>query len=222
MYRRLLLLGLLRQKDMHGYGLNELIDRMLSVCSDLKRSTAYFLLDKLAKEGYVTESTVREGNYPERKVYAITPAGDEYFLRLLRENLAGFDRSRYPGDMGLSFLHELPPEERRDLLQRRRERIAAETAALDGIPPHGGTLDLVIDRNLALLRAEIEWLDRSMERAAEVPGLFEIEKAQAARRSRSENAVGGVVPTRPTRRQTGVLLNGGTPCGAPATPEREP
>lgn len=173
MHRRLLLLGLLRQKEMHGYRLNEFIDRMLGICSDLKRSTAYFLLGKLAQEGYVTESTVREGNYPERNVYAMTPAGEEYFLSLLRENLGGFERVRYPDDIGLAFIHELPEEESRALLQSRRERLAAELESLEKVPPHGGTIDLIIERNQVLLKAELEWLDRSMDRAAAIRGMYQ-------------------------------------------------
>jgi DNA-binding PadR family transcriptional regulator len=181
MYRRLLLLGLLHQKEMHGYRLNEFIDRMLGICSDLKRSTAYFLLGKLSQEGYVTESTVREGNYPERKVYSMTPSGEEYFLSLLRENLGGYQRALYSDDMGLAFLHELPEGERRPLLEARRARMAAELAELERIPPHGGTIDLIIDRNKTLLRAEIEWLDRSMDRAAAIEGLYQWDDVLAGR-----------------------------------------
>ena len=171
MYRRLLLLGLLRQKEMHGYRLNEFIDRFLHVCSDLKKPTAYYLLSKMAEEGLVAESTLREGHYPERKVYSITPAGEEQFLALLRENLAGFERLRYPGDIGLAFLHELPAEERGALLTERRERLAAQLAALEAMPPHGGSLDLIFARNIGLLRAELEWLDDAMDIAARVEGL---------------------------------------------------
>lgn len=189
-HRRLLLLGLLKQKEMHGYRLNEFIDRMLGVCSDLKRSTAYFLLDKLAQEGYVKESTIREGNYPERKVYSITPAGEAYFFELLRENLAGFERARYPGDIGLAFLHELPPRERRALLAVKRERIAADIAAMESVPPHGGSLDLIFERNQMLLRAEIEWLDRSLAKAGTVNGLVGPQALDSTRDDSSHRKVG--------------------------------
>jgi DNA-binding PadR family transcriptional regulator len=171
MHRRLLLLGLLRQQEMHGYQLNEFIDRMLHVCSDLKKPTAYFLLEKLAQEGYVAETTEREGRYPERKVYSITPAGHAYFLTLLRENLASFDRIYYPGDMGLAFMHELPPEERVQLLRQRQSRVAAALSEIQTVPSHGGSLDFVLDRNAALLRSELAWLDDAISRAGSVAEL---------------------------------------------------
>jgi DNA-binding PadR family transcriptional regulator len=173
LYRRLLLLGLLRQREMHGYRLNDFIDRFLHICSDLKRPTAYFLLDKMAQEGLVRESVDREGRYPERKVYSITPEGETHFLDLLRENLAGFDRTRYPGDIGLAFVHELPPGERVALLAERRERILAELAWMDGVPPHGGSIDLVMDRNQMLLRSELAWLESAISRVEAIRGMRE-------------------------------------------------
>jgi DNA-binding PadR family transcriptional regulator len=171
-YRRLLLLGLLAQREMHGYKLNEFLDKYLHICSDLKKSTAYFLLEKLAEEGYVATTTVRAGNYPERKVFSLTPAGRAYFLRLLRENLAAFTTTYYPGDVGLAFMHELPPAERLALLRERREGLVAQLAALRSAPPHGGALDFVIERNVALLEAERAWLDGVLERAGEVEGWY--------------------------------------------------
>ena len=173
MYRRLLLLGLLRQREMHGYRLNEFIDRFLQVCSDLKKPTAYFLLDKMAAEGYVRASADREGRYPERKIYSITPEGEAYFLSLLRENLASFDRVRYPGDIGLAFLHELPPEERVALMRERMNAVRSELAGLESVPPHGGALDLVMDRNRTMLKAEIDWLEQAAPRVAQVKGLHQ-------------------------------------------------
>jgi len=41
------------------------------------------------------------------------------------------------------------------------------------VPPHGGTIDLIIERNQALLKAELEWLDRSMDRAAAIRGMYQ-------------------------------------------------
>ncbi len=172
MYRRLLLLGLLAQGEMHGYRLHEFLERWLAVCSDLKRPTAYFLLDKLAQEGYVSVSIAREGNYPERKVYSITPAGRDYFLTLLRENLATAERVYYPGDVGLAFLHDLPAAERLELLQVRRAGLAAALAQLESVPHREGALGLIIERNVALLRADLAWLDSALARAAAVDSLM--------------------------------------------------
>ena len=51
MERELLLLGFLRREQAHGYRLNEFIEREMTACTDIKKPTAYFLLDKMAHEG---------------------------------------------------------------------------------------------------------------------------------------------------------------------------
>jgi len=61
MNRELLLLGLLRQSEMHGYKIIEFIERDLAICTDLKKPTAYFLLDKMAQNGWISWMEEREG-----------------------------------------------------------------------------------------------------------------------------------------------------------------
>ncbi|MBK8835593.1 MAG: hypothetical protein IPO29_12335 [Anaerolineae bacterium] len=41
MEREMLLLGLLRNGEMHGYQLNDYIERTPSFCADVKKATAY-------------------------------------------------------------------------------------------------------------------------------------------------------------------------------------
>ena len=73
MERKLLLLGILHRHEMHGYQLFEYIDQGLSACTDLTKPTAYYLLNKMAEDGWITEEQVQEGNRPPRKVYHLTP-----------------------------------------------------------------------------------------------------------------------------------------------------
>src|SRR5690606_41304003 len=110
MHRRLLLLGLLRREDMHGYRLNEFVEREMAFCADVKKPTAYYLLDKLAEEGYLTEKhePFSEGR-PPRKTYSITPEGELYFLRMLHENLPQFEPPSVPAGMSVAFHAELLP-----------------------------------------------------------------------------------------------------------------
>ncbi len=53
MDRKLLLLGLLRMQDMHGYQINDFIDAFLAVCVDVKKPTAYYLLNKMHADGWI-------------------------------------------------------------------------------------------------------------------------------------------------------------------------
>lgn len=88
MERELLLLGLLRKNHVHGYKLIECIERELSLFTDLKKSTAYFLLDKMAQKGWITPTEAREGNRPPKQVFTVTPDGEAAFQDMLRENLS--------------------------------------------------------------------------------------------------------------------------------------
>jgi DNA-binding PadR family transcriptional regulator len=166
MERELLLLGLLRQARMYGYQLHEFIERDLATCTDLKKPTAYFLLDKMAKQGLISETEEREGNRPPRRVYQITPEGERFFQRLLRENLGGYSMTRFTGDVGLAFADALSAGEVLELLGQRRAALAADLAAARAVPRHEGTLQLVIDHRIVHLEAELGWLDEVIARFA--------------------------------------------------------
>jgi DNA-binding PadR family transcriptional regulator len=164
---KLLLLGLLRQQNMHGYQLYEFIDRDLSVCTDLKKPTAYYLLNKMAEEGLIGEDQVQEGNRPPRRVYSLTEKGEAEYQRLLRLNLADYSPAYFGGDAGLAFIDTLDVPEARSLLERRRTALAEELASLSEVPRHGGSLQLVIDHRLHHLRSELDWLDALVENLAQ-------------------------------------------------------
>ncbi len=161
MDRQLLLLGLLRNQEMHGYQINEFIDQQMAFCVDLKRSTAYYLLDKLCREGYVSEEVERAGNRPERHVYRITPAGETYFQHLLRHNLTAYAPPIYAEDIGIIFQHHLPPAEVTRLLRVRHEAIITHRARLEllqtALPADHRA---VIEHHIVHVDAELAWLDR--------------------------------------------------------------
>ncbi len=165
MHRQLLLLGLLRREDMHGYQLNEYIERDLAFCADVKKPTAYYLLDRLAEEGHIAEVEEGQtpGGRPPRKTYRITPHGERAFLALLRENLRVYERPAFAGDIGVAFLDALPPGEALGLLGERRAAMQRQLDELREVPGHGGALRLVIEHHIIHLEAELAWLERVIE-----------------------------------------------------------
>ena len=54
MEKKLLLLGLLRSQEMHGYQLNEFIENSLPTCIEIKKPTAYYILNKMLADKWVT------------------------------------------------------------------------------------------------------------------------------------------------------------------------
>ena len=161
MHRRLLLLGLLRREDMHGYRLNEFIERDLAFCTDIKKPTAYYLLDRLAEEGHLAERDEGPGGgRPARKTYSITPRGEQRFHELLRVNLRRDDRPTFPVDMSIAFLDQMPRSEALELVQERQRLTEQQLAELRQTPEHGGALQLVIRHHIAHFEAELAWLQQ--------------------------------------------------------------
>jgi DNA-binding PadR family transcriptional regulator len=159
MERELLLLGLLRSQDMHGYQLHEAIDGHLGMGVQLTKPTAYRLLSNMAEDGWVTFREEQEGNRPPRRVYAITPKGEVAFQRLLRENLANYQPSDFTCQIGLAFLDELSPEEALPLLHRRHVGMEELIESTRAHGEHPGSLQLMLERQVHLLVAELQWLE---------------------------------------------------------------
>ncbi|WP_047865085.1 PadR family transcriptional regulator [Rubrobacter aplysinae] len=158
--RHLLILGLVREQRQHGYQIHEFIQKNLSNLTQMKKATAYAVLDRLEGGGYVRSETEQQGNRPPRKVYEVTPEGREAFVGLLRENLSGADRILMSGDVGLMFLDELPKEEVAGYLEKRLDDRERQIAELEKAPEYPGSLGppLAIEHLLALNRADRDWL----------------------------------------------------------------
>ena len=156
---KLLLLGLLRQHEMHGYQLYEFIERDLSVCTDLKKPTAYYLLGKMAEDGWIAEEQVQDGNRPPRRVYSLTEKGEVEYQRLLRTNLSTYHPAYFSGDAGLAFLDTLDEPEALALLSNRRTAVTNALDEIQNVPPHPGSVQLVIDHRRRHLQSELDWLD---------------------------------------------------------------
>lgn len=164
--RTLLLLGLLRAQSQHGYRINEFIERSLSRVTDMKKSTAYAILGRLHEAGLVSQRTEQEGHRPPRRVYAITPVGEEAFRGLLRAHLARPGRTHVQGDIALMFVDQLDRAEAVGCLERRLAELDARLSADQHHPEHrhGLGVELALERRQVLLRAERDWLRAVIER----------------------------------------------------------
>ena len=159
MERKLLLLGLLRAHDMHGYQINELIDAHLGTSVQITKPTVYKLLGDMVDDGWVKFHEEQEGNYPTRRVYKITPEGRRAFQQLLRQSLAEYRPASHLGNIGIMYLDALPGEEATALIHKRREQIESLAQGIQADEEHQGGFQLMISYHLHLLTAELEWLD---------------------------------------------------------------
>ena len=164
----LAVLSYLSQRPMHPYELS----RMLRDHGDVRsikfnHGSLYMVVGQLAKAGLITEQeTTREGQRPERTVYALTDAGRDEFRDWLGE-LVEQPQHEYPHFVAaLSLIAALPPGEVLTLLHGRLDRLAAQRAEicdLAGAAQAGGLHPLFLveeDYRLAQLDAESAFVER--------------------------------------------------------------
>ena len=166
--RSLLLLGVLIMENRHGYQINDFIENRLCSIITMKKSTAYALLDKLAKHKAVVVQVEQQASRPPRKVYQITAAGKDLFLQLLHKNLSDSTLPWFAGDIGLMFINYVKGDDVQAFLQRRLEGIEHLLADQSEVPSHGPNLrlNLALDHTRAMREAERDWLKRTIRQLA--------------------------------------------------------
>ena len=162
----LIVLTQLAAEPMHVYRMQKMFeaqgkDRVVNVRS---RASLYQTIERLERHGLVeVAETERVEGYPDRVIYRTTPAGREVAHEWLREMLrSGGDE--YPEFIAaLSIMFVLAPDDAREELERRAERLASELADAEGSvvgAPEGLPRLFLLEEEyrMTLLRAELEWL----------------------------------------------------------------
>jgi DNA-binding PadR family transcriptional regulator len=173
MHKSLLLLGLLRNGPRTGYDLHRIICSHGELYADLKKANVYYLLDRLAGEGYLdvqTEASAR-GPRGERLIYSLNERGRTHFHELLEQVLRSYEP--VPSSIGAAivFLPHLPEGAGIRLLEERRERVSrrrAEVATQNSGEVCGTLVGLAMDHLLALIDADLAWTDRALQRLREI------------------------------------------------------
>ena len=121
-------LGLLKERSMHGYELRKQLGAMLGPFYQVSWGSLYPTLRRLAKAGAVEKAEATPDNKPKttgaltggrrKTVYNITGEGEAMFLQMLEETAAAVDAEHFT--LKLAFFRYLAPEARLALLERRR------------------------------------------------------------------------------------------------------
>ena len=168
----LAVLSYLSQRPMHPYELSRTLrdngdDRSIK----FNHGSLYMVVQQLEKAGYIAaQETHREGQRPERTVYALTDAGRQELRDWLRD-LLGEPEQEYPSFVAaLSLIGALPPSQVVPLLRQRLTRLAGQhtqtrevidAALAQGVPE----LFLVEEEyRLALLAAETSFVTDFIDR----------------------------------------------------------
>ncbi len=100
-----LFLGLLAAGPKHGYEIKLQLEEDLSPNIGLHIKSIYYPLQKMESSGLIEkELGRREGHFPEKYVYRITPKGKKKFDELLEHSLLSVDRPFFQIDLAFYFL----------------------------------------------------------------------------------------------------------------------
>ena len=158
MQRKLLLLGLLRQHEMYGYQINDLIDAHLGSNINLTKPTAYRLLHNMAEKGWISYREEKVGKRPTRRIYSLTEKGDAAFKEMLKSCLGHYKPAEHTSTVCLAFFDIFPPEEVLPLLEKRRATIEELIVAIKSDQNHHGAFQFTIDHQIRHLETDLEWL----------------------------------------------------------------
>jgi DNA-binding PadR family transcriptional regulator len=168
------LLGLLAQRPRHGYDLRATFQAIMGGEEnwDVKPAQIYTTLARLEQDGLVQEEAVDQSSGPEKRIYAITPAGraelrswltsgveryeqrDEFFLKLMLSLATG---EADPGKVIRTQRAALYRELHAITTQRQQADPKKELARI-----------LLLDKAVMHLEADLRWLDMIEARLDEV------------------------------------------------------
>ena len=159
------LLGLLMSQPRHGYELYQEYSHELGRVWRIGLSQLYAQLKQLEADGLVTARAELQAARPSRKIYQITPAGQEAFLDWVHQP------SRHIRDIRLEFLARLyffrrlalPGLEQLVAAQKAVCQAQVEALAGSAVETDDAFASLVIEFRQGQLRAIIGWLDRCLE-----------------------------------------------------------
>lgn len=176
---RLYVLGVLNERDAHGYEMRNLAKEAdLAQWTDIGYGSIYHALRRLQDEELIEEvGTEQTGAYPQKTVYRITEEGRRAFLDLLRQTCETVVEPKNPIDLALVFIGQLPPEERVALLKQRLATLEAtqrivrqKQSALKAGGRQFSHVRAVLDHDVMLRQAEIEWMRALINEVADWPG----------------------------------------------------
>lgn len=182
-------LGLLKERAMHGYELRKQLGAMLGPFWQVSWGSLYPTLRRLAKAGAVEKvaeekpkrspkstrtakpTTLSSGR--RKTVYRVTPAGEAMFREMLEETAASVDTEHFT--LKLAFFRYLQPETRLALLERRRaylqEKLAQFKANMRDYRERIDSYTLSMqNHSMASTQSDIEWIEELIQKERAVEG----------------------------------------------------
>ena len=163
----LVVLSLLRERPMHGYELNQELERREARdWAGISRPQVYYSLKKLAASGHLNRAEGESLAGPERQVFRLSAAGRRALSAALAREEWAIQRPAPPFLTWLILSSNAQPEDRLRLIRRRREyleeQLARERKTLGEILADTGVMVVAAAHVVRLVirqwEVELEWL----------------------------------------------------------------
>ncbi len=130
----LVVLGLLKERPMHGYQLyHEIEKRNMEAWAQVNLASVYNTLDRLRRAKMVEAKKEKPGKMPEREVFHITPKGKKRLAALVEEAITD---DRMPDNnfcVGVAFLAGLSKKKALESLEVKRKILKEVAAHLESL-----------------------------------------------------------------------------------------
>lgn len=163
----LAILGLLKERPMHGYELKKRLSYMLGHFWTVSYGSLYPALKRLEKSGSIERAYSIKEKTRNRNVFRITPKGEKAFMNTLTAEItdaALADTEKF--DLRMAFFQYLEPETRLHLLEMRRSYLTEQVARFKAYRSSNKDEDLyrtgLLKHKVNQTKSDIRWLDRLM------------------------------------------------------------
>jgi len=161
------LLGILAEKDLHGYELKTSFDAKVGEFWSLNYGQIYSTLDRLEKEDLVAHDRQAQDKRPDRKIFSITAQGRMELAQWLATPVVKVRALRDEFFVKLVFMDKNNPEPVLELIEKQKvlhlrhmNRLTQRKIALKTNAGNDDTLttELLLDAGLFHAEADIKWL----------------------------------------------------------------
>ena len=167
-------LGLLAQRPRHGYELRAAFEAVAGGAEnwDIKPAQVYTTLTRMEKNGLVTEQSIEQEGGPEKRIYAITPEGQQTLQAWFAEGtLPDHQRDEFYLKLMLALISGAANPYRliqiqRNCLYRELHAITNQRTCADS--DHELAKILLLDKAAMHLEADLRWLDMTEARLDEI------------------------------------------------------
>ena len=160
----------------HGYDIRRALAEMTDGLWDINPGHVYQAFRALERDGLVTlTEIVPQHNLPDRKEYALTPAGETALAQWIGKPVPAGRPTKDEALLKLVFLVEQDQPDaltrflaaQRRIYERDRDQL---TAQVDALPPEDRTGRLMVHAAIEDVEANLRWLTHAQDTLTETEG----------------------------------------------------